>query len=50
MNRYTKPVGRRTLCSVTIKNIASRMFWASVWLANVATILGWTYLAIHHMG
>jgi len=29
---------------VTIKNIGL----ALVWLANVATILGWTWLAIHH--
>jgi hypothetical protein len=44
MNRYNKPVGRRTLCSVTIKRIGL----ALVWLANVATILGWSWLAIHH--
>jgi len=34
MNRY----------NVTLKRIGL----ALVWLANVATILGWTWLAIHH--
>lgn len=34
---------------VTIKNIAARMFWASVWIANVATILAWTYIAVYHL-
>lgn len=34
MKRYT----------ITLKRIGL----ALVWLANVATILGWTWLAIHH--
>jgi hypothetical protein len=36
MNRY----------KVTIKRIGL----ALVWLANVATILGWTYIAVYHLG
>jgi hypothetical protein len=35
---------------VTIKNIAARMFWASVWLVNIATVIVGTYIIVHHRG
>jgi len=35
MNRYT----------ITLKRIGLTL----VWIANVATILGWTYIAVYHL-
>jgi len=30
------------------KTLLKRIGLALVWLANVATIIGWTYLAVYH--
>ena len=32
------------------KAILKRIGLAMLWVANVATILGWTYLAVYHLG